>query len=43
MGAKYLPTTKDLKASQRFHQKQHVVSKFIKPSGQQAAKKPKKK
>ena len=43
MGAKYLPTTKDLKASRRFHQKQHVVSKFIKPSGHHAVKQSKKK
>ena len=43
MGAKYLPTAKDLKASQRFHRKQHVVSKFIKASGQEAAKTHKKK
>lgn len=39
MGAKYLPTTKDLKASKRFQQKQHVTSKFIKPSGSPTAKK----
>lgn len=32
MGAKYLPTKKDLKASARFQQKQHTQSKFIKPS-----------
>jgi hypothetical protein len=43
MGAKYLPTTKDVKASRRFHQKQHVTSKFIKPSGKPAAKPAKKK
>ncbi|MSU73506.1 MAG: hypothetical protein EXS43_14420 [Opitutus sp.] len=43
MGAKYLPTIKDQKAGQRFHQKQHVTSKFIKPSGQPPAKKSKKK
>jgi hypothetical protein len=39
MGSKYLPTTKDLKASRRFQQKQHVASKFIKPSGAPPAKK----
>lgn len=38
MGAKYLPTIKDHKASQRFQQKQHVTSKFIKASGHAAAK-----
>lgn len=43
MGAKYLPTIKDLRASQRFQQKQHVVSKFIKPSAKPAAKPAKKK
>lgn len=42
MGSKYLPTIKDLKAGQRFQQKQHVQSKFIKPSGKTPAKKPKK-
>jgi len=30
MGAKYLPTTKDLKADQRFHQKQNPLRKFKK-------------
>ncbi len=43
MGAKYLPTVKDQKASRRFQQKQHVTSKFIKPAagkaGAKAAKK----
>jgi hypothetical protein len=43
MGAKYLPTVKDQKAGQRFHQKQHVQSKFIKPAGRPAAAKRKKK
>lgn len=42
MGAKYVPTIKDLKAGQRFQQKQLVQSKFIKPSGKPAAKKRKK-
>lgn len=42
MGAKYLPTAKDLKAGQRFQQKQLVQSKFIKPAGKPATKKPKK-
>ena len=42
MGAKYLPTHKDLKAGQRFQKKQLVQSKFIKPAGTPAAKKPKK-
>lgn len=31
MGAKYLPTHKDLKASQRFQQKQNPLHKFKKP------------
>jgi hypothetical protein len=43
MGAKYLPTVKDQKAGQRFHQKQHVQSKFIKPAGRPPAPKRKKK
>jgi hypothetical protein len=43
MGAKYLPTIKDLKASQRFQQKQNPLRKFKKKSGPQAAKKSKKK
>ena len=30
MGAKYLPTHKDLKASQRFQQKQNPLHKFKK-------------
>jgi hypothetical protein len=42
MGAKYVPTIKDLKAGQRFQQKQLVQSKFIKPAGKPPAKKPKK-
>ncbi len=43
MGAKYLPTIKDLKASQRFHQKQNPLHKFKKPSGNPPAKKGRKK
>jgi hypothetical protein len=43
MGAKYLPTIKDLKASQRFHQKQRPLHKFKKSSGDLPAKKGKKK
>jgi len=38
MGAKYLPTTNDQKASQRFQQRQNTTSKFIKPSAAQPAK-----
>lgn len=37
MGAKYLPSIKDLKASRRFQQKQHVASKYIKPAGRKPA------
>jgi hypothetical protein len=43
MGAKYLPTIKDLKASQRFQQKQKPLPQFKKSSGTQSAKKSKKK
>jgi hypothetical protein len=43
MGAKYLPTVKDLKASKRFQQKQNTQSKFITTSGTPPAKKHKKK
>ena len=43
MGAKYLPTVKDHRASKRFQQKLHVVSKFIKPAGHQVVTKAKKK
>jgi hypothetical protein len=39
MGAKYVPTIKDLKAGERFQKKQHVQSKFIKPAGKPPAKK----
>lgn len=42
MGAKYLPTIKDLKASQRFLQKQRPLTKFKKSPANQAAKKGKK-
>jgi hypothetical protein len=31
MGAKYLPTIKDLKAARRFQQKQKPLPKFKKP------------
>jgi hypothetical protein len=43
MGAKYLPTIKDLKASQRFQQKQNALPKLKKTSGDQPTKKSKKK
>ena len=44
MGAKYLPTTNDQKASQRFQQRQNTTSKFIKtPAAQPAKAKSKKK
>jgi len=44
MGAKYLPTTNDQKASQRFQQRQNTTSKFIKtPAAQPAKTKSKKK
>jgi hypothetical protein len=33
MGAKYLPTVKDLKAGQRFQKQALTASKFIKPAG----------
>jgi hypothetical protein len=39
MGAKYLPTIKDQKASQRFQQKQNPMRKFKKSSASQAGKK----
>jgi hypothetical protein len=41
MGSKYVPSIKDLKAGQRFQNKQLVQSKFIKPAP--APKKPVKK
>jgi hypothetical protein len=43
MGAKYLPTIKDLKASQRFQQKQNPMRKFKKAPDGSSAKKGKKK
>ncbi len=43
MGAKYLPTIKDLKASQRFWKKQNPVHQFKKPSSPAPAKTGKKK
>jgi hypothetical protein len=43
MGAKYLPTIKDLKASQRFQQKQKPLPDFKKSADNQPAKKSKKK
>jgi hypothetical protein len=43
MGAKYIPSIKDLKAGQRFQQKQHVQSKFIKPVAKPITKPTKKK
>jgi hypothetical protein len=42
MGAKYLPTIKDLKASQRFKQKQSPLHKFKKTPDASGAKKSKK-
>jgi hypothetical protein len=39
MGSKYVPSVKDAKANQRFQQKQHAQSKFIKPAAQPPAKK----
>jgi hypothetical protein len=39
MGAKYLPTIRDHKATQRFHQKQHVLAQAKKAAGHPAAKK----
>jgi len=42
MGAKYLPTIKDLKASQRFQQKQKPLPQFKKSTGAQAKKSKKK-
>jgi len=42
MGAKYLPTIKDLKASQRFKQKQKPLHKFKKTPDASGAKKGKK-
>lgn len=42
MGAKYLPTIKDLKASRRFQEKQNPLPFLKKPSGAKPAKKSKK-
>jgi hypothetical protein len=39
MGAKYLPTVKDMKASQRFQQKQRPLRKFKKNGGATTSKK----
>jgi hypothetical protein len=39
MGAKYLPSIKDQKASQRFHQKQARLPKVKKAPSQQPTKK----
>ncbi len=41
MGAKYLPTIKDQRASQRFQQKQNPIPAFKKSSGGKPAKKSK--
>jgi hypothetical protein len=43
MGTKYLPTVKDLKANQRFQQKQKPLPDFKKSAANQPAKKSKKK
>ena len=43
MGAKFRTTIKDLKASQRFRQKQSPLHKFNKPPGNQPVKKGEKK
>jgi hypothetical protein len=42
MGAKYMPSIKDMKATQRFQKKQHTQSKFIKPAPPPPVKKDKK-
>jgi hypothetical protein len=42
MGAKYLPTIKDQKASQRFQQKQNRLPEFKKSASNRPAKKGKK-
>jgi hypothetical protein len=42
MGAKYLPTVRDLKGSQRFQQQQAVLAKIKKAATDLAAKKEKK-
>jgi hypothetical protein len=43
MGAKYFPTIKDLKANQRFQQKQAALPKAKRSPGDRVAKKDKKK
>jgi hypothetical protein len=43
MGAKFRTTIKDLKASQRYRQKQNPLHKFKKPADNQPAKKGEKK
>jgi hypothetical protein len=43
MGAKYLPTIKDIKASQRFQQKQKSLPKFKKAADATSTNKAKKK
>lgn len=42
MGAKYLPTVRDLKAIERFQQKQNPLRKFRKPTDPKVSKKVKK-
>jgi hypothetical protein len=42
MGAKYLPSARDLKAYQRFQQKENPLPKFKKPRAAQPAKRKKK-
>jgi hypothetical protein len=43
MGAKYIPSIKDLKANQRFQKKQHAAAKTKKPAkGRGGQKEPKK-
>ncbi len=42
MGAKYLPTIKDQKATERFMQKQKPLPKFKKPTDPKVSKKVKK-
>jgi len=38
MGAKYLPTTNDQKASLRFQQRQNTTSRYMKPTPAEPAK-----
>lgn len=42
MGAKYIPSIKDIKATQRFQQKQNPLRKFKKDPAAQPSKKAKK-